>query len=94
MNDPMAHRFAEHKRFLEDNNPSVLRGQKDPNSYLSSVGEQASQMFRDLMMKFRNSPEANNLPHLELVKELQNRRESALEIVRHDLILQPVPEYG
>jgi len=39
----------EHRKFLEENNPSVLRQQSDPNSYLSSVGEQAESMFEHLM---------------------------------------------
>ena len=38
--DPMAERFAaEHKRFLEQHDPSVLSQQSDPTSYLSSVGQ-------------------------------------------------------
>ena len=38
--DPKAERFAaEHKRFLEQHDPSVLSQLSDPASYLSSVGQ-------------------------------------------------------
>ncbi len=41
--DLLEKRYAEeHKRFLEENNPSVLRQQDDPTSYLSSVGQEAA----------------------------------------------------
>jgi hypothetical protein len=80
----------EHRRFLEENNPSVLRGQKDQNSYLSSVGELAEQMFEHLMIQRRR--QVQNLPHLEMVRELQAFRHQADEMVRHDLIYQPLPD--
>ena len=47
---PTAERYAaEHKRFLEQHNPAVLHQQSDPASYLSSVGQQAAEMYRHLM---------------------------------------------
>jgi hypothetical protein len=82
----------EHRKFLEENNPSVLRGQKDPSSYLSLVGEQAEEMFEHLMIQYRNQPKVRDLPHLEKVRELQAFRHQADEMVRHDLIYQPLPE--
>ncbi|HXW72555.1 MAG TPA: TnpV protein [Methylocella sp.] len=85
--------YAEaHRKFLEENNPSVLRGQSDPNSYLSSVGQQAEEMFEHLMIQRMHQPEVKNLPHLEKVRELEAFRHEADEIVRHDLIYQPLPE--
>jgi hypothetical protein len=93
MDDPMAKRFAqEHKQFLERHNPSVLSQQSDPHSYLSSVGQEAAESFGHQMAKFANSREVQKLPHLERVRALQNHRESVLEQIMHDLILQPVPE--
>jgi Transposon-encoded protein TnpV len=80
----------EHRKFLEENHPSVLRGQKDPSSYLSLVGEQAESMFEHLMMQRRR--QVQNLPHLEMVRELQAFRHQADEMVRHDLIYQPLHE--
>ena len=54
--DLLAKRYAEeHKRFLEENNPSVLRQQSDRHSYLSSVGQQAAQRFADQMFKHANN---------------------------------------
>jgi hypothetical protein len=80
----------EHRKFLEENNPSVLRGQKDPNSYLSLVGEQAEDMFGHLMMQRMH--QVRNLSHLEKVRELEAFRHQADEMVRYDLIYQPLPE--
>jgi hypothetical protein len=52
---------AEHKRFLEDHNPSVLRGQSDADSYLSSVGRSAAEMFEHLMYQHMAYREASSL---------------------------------
>jgi Transposon-encoded protein TnpV len=83
--------YAEqHRRFLEEKNPSVQRGQRDQNSYLSSVGQQAEEMFLHLMMQRANQPEVKKLPHLEKVRELEAFRHEAHEMVRHDLIYQPL----
>ena len=62
--DPMAERFAaEHKRFLEEHNPSVLRGQSDRPA-ISSVGETAAEMFwhlmRECMYRVRDLPHKEN----------------------------------
>jgi hypothetical protein len=86
--DPLAERYAEeHRRFLDENNPSVLRGQSDLHSYLSSVGEAAAERLEHQMAKFANSPEVQKLPHLERVRALQNHRQSVEEQIMHDLIL-------
>ena len=88
--------YAElHRKFLEDANPEMLRQLRQSgnlNSYLSSVGNQAKEMQSDLVHQYKNSPEARKLPHLELVRALQNRLMEADEVVRHDLINQPMPE--
>jgi hypothetical protein len=79
----------EHRKFLVENNPSVLSGQKDQNSYLSLVGQQAEEMFEHLMTQRRR--QVQDLPHLEKVRKLQAFRHQADEMVRHDLIYQPLP---
>jgi Transposon-encoded protein TnpV len=95
MSDPTARQYAEeHRRFLEENNPGVLDGLRQSgslDSYLSSVGEEASQMFDHLMNQYHKSPEVQNLPYHDRVRALQSRRSEAQELVRHDLINQPVP---
>ena len=75
---------AEHKRFLEEHNPAVLRGQSDPTSYLSSVGETAAEMFWHLMRECMQR--VRDLPHMEKVRELESRRHEVEELIRHDLI--------
>lgn len=85
--------FAEeHKKFLEENAPDVLSKQSNQKNYLSSVGEQATEMFDNLMMQYNNSPEIQKLPYQERVMALQSRRHEAEEIVRHDLIYQPLKD--
>ena len=39
-----------------------------------------------------NTPEVRDLPHQQKVRELQSRHHEVEELIRHDLILQPVPE--
>ena len=85
----------EHLRFLQENRPDVLaelRRQGDLNSYLSSVGDQANDRFSTLMMQHLHSPEVSKLPYQDRVTSLQSRRHEADEIVRHDLIHQPLQE--
>ena len=95
MQDQKAQEYAqEHKRFLEQSNPRVLSGLRRSgslNSYLSSVGQQASDRFLTLMMQYKNSPEIEKLPYQDRVQALQSRRREADELVRHDLIHQPLP---
>ena len=81
-----------HKQFLEENNPSVLKGQPDRNSYLSSVGQQAEEMFEHLMTQYGHQPEVQKLPYHQKVQELQSHRHQADEVVRNNLIYQPLPQ--
>ena len=93
MDDPRAERYAaEHKRFLQENRPDVWRQlqQKDPHSYLSSVGNQAAEMFRYLMHQYKESKEVRSLPYHSQVRALQSRQREVEELVLHDLILQPL----
>ena len=94
--EPKAQEYAqEHLRFLEQNRPDVLaaiRRSGDLNSYLSSVGDQASDRFLTLMMQHKNSPEVAKLPYQARVTSLQSRRREADELVRHDLIHQPLKD--
>jgi Zn-finger domain-containing protein len=95
--DQMAEEYAkEHLRFLEQNRPDVLaqlRRSGDLNKYLSSVGEQASDLFSTLMSQYGNSSEVQKLPYLDRVQALQSRRHEANEIVLHDIVYQPLREY-
>lgn len=91
--DQQAKEFAEeHKRFLVEHRPDVWRKlqQSDPDSYLSSVGEQASDRYWTLMRQYQHSPEVKKLPFQERVQALQSRQHEAAEIVRHDLLHQPL----
>ena len=91
--DPLAERFAaEHRRFLEEHNPSVLRGQSDPTSYLSSVGRSAAVTLEHLMSQHLRDPELQKLPAPQRARLLRNHQQAAEELIRHDLIFQPLPE--
>jgi hypothetical protein len=96
LDDPKAAEYAwGHLRFLKENRPDVLRDLRrsgDLNSYLSSVGEQASEMFMTLMMRYKNSQEVRELPFLEGVQALESRRHEVEETVLHDVIFQPLPD--
>jgi len=83
-------RFAqEHKRFLEDNNPDVLRQQSDPTSYLSSVGNQAAERWEHLMSQYNRSPEVQKLQGPDRVRALQSRQHEVEEMIRDEIIYQP-----
>ena len=94
--NPSEKRWAqEHLRFLQENNPAVLEGLNrsgELSNYLSSVGREAHQSELQQTNRFRHDPELRKLPAPELTQALQNHRQSVEEQVRHDLILQPVPE--
>jgi hypothetical protein len=47
-------------------------------------------MFMAIMMQYANSPVIRALPHIEKVQALEARRHEAEEIVRHDVIFQPL----
>lgn len=89
-----AERYAEqHRKYLEDNRPDVLKGLSrsgDLPSYLSSIGEQASDRLDHAMAE--HSRATANLPYQERVTELQSRQREAEELIQHDLINQPAPQ--
>jgi hypothetical protein len=88
--DPLAERYVlEHKRFLEDNNPDVLRQLSDPTSYLSSVGSQAAERWEHLMSQYNRSPEVQKLQGPDRVRALQNRQHEIEEMIRDEIIYQP-----
>ena len=84
----------QHQRFLEQHRPDVWRKlpSSDRPSYLYSVGSQASDRFHTLMSQYEQSPEVKDLPYLQKVQALQSRRHEADEIVRDELIYQPLKE--
>jgi transposon-encoded protein TnpV len=92
--DLQAQDFAkEHREFLENNRPDVLsalRQSGDLDSYLSSVGEEASSMYDKLMADRYH--QFKNQPYHDLVRELQAYRHEVVELIRHDLINQPLSE--
>ena len=96
--DPAAERYAqEHRKFLEENNPTVLEGLRQSgelDSYLFVVGDQANEMFMTLMKQDASSIVFQNLSHIERVQALHARQCEAEEIVRHDVIFQPLPSEG
>ena len=81
----------EHRRFLQENRPDVLaqfEKDGDLSQYLSLIGQQAEDRMAMLLSPM-TGPEIQNLPHLKKVAALQNLHQSALEIVRDELIFQP-----
>jgi hypothetical protein len=91
--DSLEQEFAlEHKRFLEQHNPSVLRGQSDPDSYLSSVGRAAGERWEHLMSHYLRDKDLQKLPAPQRALALRSRQHSVEEVIRHDLIFQPLPE--
>jgi hypothetical protein len=90
----MAMEFAQgHRRFLQENNPRLLDQlirSGDLESYLQEVGEQAEEMF-DLEMS-REQDRTKDLPFNQRVERLRNLQQSMMELIRHDLIYQPLPD--
>lgn len=86
----------DHHRFLRESRPDVLEKlQADPDgltSYLSSVGKQAEDRFHTLLGQMNNRPEVQSLPYHQKVSALQSHQQSADEIVRNDLIHQPIAD--
>jgi hypothetical protein len=74
MSDPTARRYEqEHQRFLEENRPDVLHALQQSgelSSYLSSVGETASQRLEHEMSQHQHLRDPD-LPFQERVRELQ-----------------------
>jgi hypothetical protein len=91
MLDPTAEQFAkEHHRFLAVNRPDVLaelQASGDLEEYLTSIGETASDRLGHAMRELLNDKEHQELPYLERVRTLQYQ-----EVIRYDLIFQPIGE--
>lgn len=83
-----------HRRYLEEHRPDVWQKlpPADRRNYLSSVGSQASDRFDTLMRQYAQSPEVKDLPYLQKVQALQSRRHEADELVRDELIYQPLKD--
>jgi len=92
--DLQAKDFAkEHREFLENNRPDVLsalRQSGDLDSYLSSVGEEASSLYDRMMSDHQQLHQGK--PYHDLVRELQAHQHGVVELIRHDLINQPLRE--
>ena len=92
--DLRAQEYAkEHLKFLKDNNPDLLAALEksgDLQAYLSTTGEDAADSFRTMMAQTLRA--SQNLPYQKQMTMLQNGQESAEEIIRHEMIYQPLPE--
>lgn len=86
----------EHHRFLKETRPDVLKGlQADPDgltNYLSSVGKQAQSQYEALLAQMNNDPQVQSLPYHQKVSAFQNHQQSAAEIVRANVIHQPIED--
>ena len=82
-----------HRKYLEDTGQleETKRANPDLTSYLSSRGKEAEELHTTLMMQRQQTPQFQNLPYPERVKDLQAYRHQADEVVRHQLINQPQP---
>jgi hypothetical protein len=92
--DLMAKEYAaEHERYLKEAVPKLhrkLSASGDLESHLRSTGEQAAEMHRSMMGQAMH--ETRDLPYPERVQALQGHLQATQELVRHDLIHQPVPD--
>src|SRR6266566_4274861 len=83
----LASQYAEeHRRFLQENQPKLLKKLSrsgDLESYLTEIGESAQEMLSDTMARHNNSPAVQNLPYQERVRSLQSLRQAMEEIIRH-----------
>jgi tellurite resistance protein len=61
------------------------------NSYLSSVGQEAAEMYTTLLAQLNNDPSLRDLPFMERLSRLRSHPEIANEIVRHELVNPPPP---
>jgi hypothetical protein len=83
----------EHEQFLKEANPLLhkkLSQSGQLQAQVHSVGESAAETIQHVTAQ--NLRETNSLPPPEREKELRSRHLSMEEIVRHDLIHQPLPE--
>jgi hypothetical protein len=78
----------EHRTYLAENKPDMLaklQRRGDMSSYLSSVGQSASEMFGYLLAQKNNDPEVQNLPIHERVARMRIHVHEAEEVVRDDI---------
>lgn len=91
----LAVRYArEHRKFLEQANPSLLQQLQSAGqltSYLKEVGEQAEAMFETLEAQMVHAPDMPKEPRARIAR-LEQVPVVANELVMNDLILQPRPE--
>jgi hypothetical protein len=91
--DPTAGRFRrQHRAFLAENRPDVyaaLQRAGRLDSYLTSIGETASERLDHVMSQHLADPEIQRLSFADRARELRARQLEAEEIIRNDLILQP-----
>ena len=86
---------AEHRKFLTENNPEVLAGLAQSGNldqYLQEIGDQAAQRMKDGLRERFLHPETQALPHLKKMEELLSHHRELEEIVRHELIHQPIKD--
>ncbi len=94
---PSAQHFATMRdRFLKEAYPKeYARMEKsgELQTHLETISEEASEMWDDLMVQMRTSPD---LPedYLERVKALESMPEQVRELVNAELIHRPLPSRG
>jgi hypothetical protein len=92
----LAKQYAEeHHRFLKQSNPRLLKSlhqSGDLEKHLHSTGENAALMHETIMSQGSQTKEMQEMPYLQRVQRLQSLHKSAQEMVRSDLIHQPLPE--
>jgi hypothetical protein len=82
---------------LEENRPDVLAALDvagDLDEYLASVGESAEELLDYLMRQYATSPAVQALPYLDRVRLLQACQQAAEEVIRHDIICQPIEDWN
>lgn len=91
----LAKQYAEeHHEFLKRSNPRFLKSliqSGDLETHLHSTGEDAAQMYETIMSQGSQTKEVQEMAYPEKDRSLQNLRQSAQEMVRHDLIYWPLP---
>ena len=86
---------AEHKKFLQENNPEVLAElarSGDLDQYLQEIRSQAAERIRDGLRVRHLHPQTQDLPFLKRMEELLSHHRELEEIVRHELIHQPLKD--
>jgi hypothetical protein len=90
----LAKQYAEeHYRFLTESNPRFLKNLQQSGSlehHLHSTGEDAAQMHEAIMSQGSQSKEMQDMPYPQKDKALRGLLQATQELVRSDLIHQPV----